>query len=587
MKGGKVELTQSKQDRVSTHGGLNDPHVADLRKSGLTDETIAASGIYTAHSQRVHDLLGMNTGSNGMVIPYLHVTDETYVRVKLDQAGKDGKRYRGPAGKQNRLYVPPMLDSETLSDVSRPLYITEGEKKALKACQEGFPCVALPGVWSWRTKDDDGNSVPIPDLDRIPWEGRIVSIVFDSDAATNPDVARAEISLAVELAQRGATVFSIRLPQGDEGKVGFDDYLIRHSVESFRTLPAEQIAPRALAVGLGRFLAKQLPVSVPLIRDLLPAEASGWIAGEEKLGKTLYALEEALCVALGRPVLGKYEVPERQRVLFIEEDDSPHLMKTRIDAFLRGYGFDPNDESVREELNAWFLVSAWSKFSLDDPEWVVSLDRTIEQFKPRVIYIDALFKVTALDIYLPRDTARVVNILDGLTRKYGCSFRVIHHFRKGQGHGRPGRGSQELNGSFVLGAWSQTSLFLEPRGKKYGEAKASVQTKLGLPPEPFKLVIESEGPPEAPTVYRLRSDSLDKESKAEPAEDKLHTLFGTLPNETPVVGETGVSKGALVTASGMPEGLVRTALNALVKKGRVKHVGTAKHNAKLYRTSDS
>ncbi len=583
-----MEVKQSKQERLATIGVLNGHHLADLRSSGLSDETITASGVHTASSGAVSELLGFPVRSIGMVIPYLNVQDETYARVKLDDGGQDGKRYRSPKESTNKLYVPPIFAAGALSDVSQDLYITEGEKKALKACQEGLFCVALPGVWSWRTKDHEdksviNNSVPISDLDRIRWEGRRVSIVFDSDAATKPEVAQAEIALANELAQRGATVFSVRLPQGEQGKVGLDDYLIVHTVDAFRALPIQQIAPRALAVGLGSFLAKQIPVSAPLIRDLLPAEANGWIAGEEKLGKTLYALEEALCLALGRPVCAKFEVPERQRVLFIEEDDSPQLVKTRIDAFLRGYGLDPSNEAVRQELDAWFLVAAWSKFSLDDPAWVVSLERTIERFRPRIIYIDALFKVTALDIYSPRDTTKLVSIFDGLTRKYGCSFRVIHHFRKGQGHGRHGRGSQELNGSFVLGAWSQTSLFLEPRGKKYGEAKLSIQTKLGPPPEAFKLVIESEGPPEAPAVYRLKADSLDKESKVEVSEDTIHSLLGSLPPEPSVTGEAGVSKAALEKASGLSKSTVRFTVDALVAKSRARLVGTARQNAKLYR----
>ncbi|ULA61621.1 MAG: hypothetical protein LZF60_340162 [Nitrospira sp.] len=566
---------------ATTYGGLTTPHRDDLHNSGLNLETIEASRIYSAHSGQVSELLGFKTISGGMVFPYLSVEDETYVRVKLNEAGQDGKRYRSPRGSTNRLYVPSTLPHGVLSDSTKALYITEGEKKALKARQEGLHCVALSGVWAWRMKEGD-TSAPISDLDRILWEGRTVSIVFDSDAATKPEVARAEIELANELARRGATVYSVRLPQGEK-KVGLDDYLVRHPVESFLALPSEQIAPRVLAIGLGSFLSKQVSVSAPLIRELLPAEANGWIAGEEKLGKTLYALEEALCLALGRSVCGKFEVPERRKVLFIEEDDSPQLVKTRIDAFLRGYGLDPDDKAVRKELDEWFFVAAWTRFSLDDPGWVVSLDRTIDRFRPRIVYIDALFKVTAQDIYSPRDTAKIVNVFDDLTRKYGCNFRIIHHFRKGQGHGRSGRGSQELNGSFVLGAWAQTSLFLEPRGKKYGEAKLSVQTKLGPPPEPFKLVIESEGPSEAPKVYRLRVESLDKESKAGVAEDTIYNLLGTLPHEPAVEDEAGISKLALVKASGFTDGTARAVLGALVNKGKAKHVGTAKQNAKLYR----
>ena len=44
--------------------------------------------------------------------------------------------------------------------------ITEGEKKALKATQEGFMTVSISGVWNWSS-----NKKPIEDLDLIRLDG--------------------------------------------------------------------------------------------------------------------------------------------------------------------------------------------------------------------------------------------------------------------------------------------------------------------------------------------------------------------------------------------------------------------------------
>jgi hypothetical protein len=153
--------------------------------------------------------------------------------VKLDAAPPDGKRYRSPSGRPNRLYIPPLLDHTVLTEVRTPLWLTEGEKKALKACQEGLACIAVPGVWSWRTRDARDQSVAIQDLEHINWSGRTVFVVYDSDVATNPKVRLAEYALAKELQRRGATVKAIRLPGGSgTEKVGLDDYLLTHSVEA-------------------------------------------------------------------------------------------------------------------------------------------------------------------------------------------------------------------------------------------------------------------------------------------------------------------------------------------------------------------
>jgi Domain of unknown function (DUF3854) len=141
------------------------------------------------------------------------------------------------------VYVPPLVSPSTLADPSTPLWLTEGEKKALKACQEGLACIALPGVWSWRTRAGrvDGKSGPVEDLDHIAWQRRTVYVVFDSDLATNPSVRDAEHALAQELRRRGARPVAIRLPGGPAAeKVGLDDYLCTHSVEALCAIePAE------------------------------------------------------------------------------------------------------------------------------------------------------------------------------------------------------------------------------------------------------------------------------------------------------------------------------------------------------------
>jgi hypothetical protein len=190
-------------------------HLQDLQASGLTIDTILESGIYSASRAEVEALLGYGAGS-GMVIPYDRAGANgtpTYARVKLDVAGRDGKRYRSPRARRNHIYIPFSIDPYALCDVHQTLIITEGEKKCLAAVQAGLVCVAFSGVWSWRHRPvKDAPGVPIDDLHVLPWATRRVVIVFDSDAATNEDVQAAERALAEELARRGAVVGIKRLP---------------------------------------------------------------------------------------------------------------------------------------------------------------------------------------------------------------------------------------------------------------------------------------------------------------------------------------------------------------------------------------
>ncbi|MBZ0167526.1 MAG: DUF3854 domain-containing protein, partial [Candidatus Omnitrophica bacterium] len=117
-----------------------------------------------------------------------------------------------------------------VSDVSVPIFIAEGAKKALKATQEGYPTIAVSGVWNWKS---DGQ--PLNDFDLIVIKGRVVFIVFDGDKFKNESVMMAEHRLALELLRRGADVRIVNLPP-KKGLDKLDDYLVRKSNADFDAL---------------------------------------------------------------------------------------------------------------------------------------------------------------------------------------------------------------------------------------------------------------------------------------------------------------------------------------------------------------
>jgi putative DNA primase/helicase len=139
-------------------------------------------------------------------------TDHWRIKVfpSIQKKDKSIAKYLQGKGAPNRLYFLPGVDLQA----NTPIWITEGEKKALKMTQEGFPCIGLGGVWSWRSGGKGyqrGYGRTLPDLDLVNWLDRKVTIVFDSDAWINMNVTQAEMALAKELQSRGARVFICRL----------------------------------------------------------------------------------------------------------------------------------------------------------------------------------------------------------------------------------------------------------------------------------------------------------------------------------------------------------------------------------------
>jgi putative DNA primase/helicase len=235
-------------------------HLADLQKSGLSDGQIAACGFFSMQERAtIRKTLRWNRNQadlgDCLAIPFPDADGNAteYIRLKPDrprEAEKNGKpiKYESPKGAPNRAYLPPMTRT-VLADVTRPLLIAEGEKKAAKADQEGFACIGLVGVYGFQKKqerDKNGNPIGprelIDELAKIPWKGRFVSVCYDSDFARNPNVRQAVWHLAETLRRHGAIVRVVWLPEGEadaddkSAKVGLDDFLVAHGPDALHEL---------------------------------------------------------------------------------------------------------------------------------------------------------------------------------------------------------------------------------------------------------------------------------------------------------------------------------------------------------------
>ena len=225
---------------------LHPEALEDLRRSGLDDTAIVAARLHTAAPGDLTRLLSarlVGQVRHVLVFPYGDAPhgapwrrSDEFVRCKLFPPVRDDQgstiRYYQRAGTPAQLYIPTRARA-ALADPTVPLLITEGEKKALKANQEGLACAAVGGLWNWQT-----GGRPIADLDRIDWCERESVIVPDADVWTRPDLLQPVFALGKELESRGAKVTVLKLPSGPAGaKIGLDDYLCTHPREAFQALP--------------------------------------------------------------------------------------------------------------------------------------------------------------------------------------------------------------------------------------------------------------------------------------------------------------------------------------------------------------
>jgi len=212
---GREEYPKHQADGLDTLQGLHPDHLADLKKSGLNDEIIISLGIHSIPPREIPRIINDPRVESLLCFPYPGLNG--FCRWKIFPSGltdKEGhkRRYHQKAGSGVHLYIPP-LAQKVLSDPTTPLYFVEGEKKAAKGCQEGYPTIGLGGLWNWVC---DGE--PIEELDQVKWEGRHVFLVPDSDAwLDRDDLLHAVYALGSELECRGAYVRMLKIsPKGGE-----------------------------------------------------------------------------------------------------------------------------------------------------------------------------------------------------------------------------------------------------------------------------------------------------------------------------------------------------------------------------------
>ena len=135
-------------------------------------------------------------------------------------------KYEAPVGSKPMIDVHPRSVA-VLGDPAVPLLIGEGLRKGDAALSHGFHCLNLSGVFGWRGTTAGGGKRRLDDFDDITLDNRRVRIVFDSDAATNPQVMTAAQRLRAMLERRGAAVQIIVLPPSANGeKQGLDDFFV-------------------------------------------------------------------------------------------------------------------------------------------------------------------------------------------------------------------------------------------------------------------------------------------------------------------------------------------------------------------------
>ena len=235
---------------------LRREHLEDLDKSGLSAETVRLMDCCSMDGYDIYRAIYGDSEvparwnrAHGYSLPYRNGAGKVATRYRMFWAAEDlaadskMPKYLSHTGADTFLYVPPGFDAAYAA--SDYLIVTEGEKKAAKAVQEGYPCVAIAGIDMWadsaaRKVEKDNHldmsyaTKLLSDLQRLA-DNRKMIILFDSDAEKKFQIQAARRRLKDALLFQAALwcrQMPMPLPEDGDRKWGLDDLLVHQDGKS-------------------------------------------------------------------------------------------------------------------------------------------------------------------------------------------------------------------------------------------------------------------------------------------------------------------------------------------------------------------
>lgn len=215
-----------------------------------------------------------------------------------------------------------------------------------------------------------------------------------------------------------------------------------------------------------------------LAQDFLPANEYALIAGEGGSFKTTVFLAILGAVAGGYDVLNGFPTGEPRNVLLISGEDSMGVLKNRLQAIIKGHGWDA--ERIRPHLHAIALRDVL----LSSPQWQADIEESALQLAACLLGLDPLADLIDFD---ENDNSSARPVIQWFRRlgTFGITPLLCHHYGKATEHKQ---GMARIRGA---SAWMNAARAIytieEKDGTRWlGCGKLSRATR----PEPRELRIE-------------------------------------------------------------------------------------------------
>jgi putative DNA primase/helicase len=429
------------------HGSAiaNPSHIKDIEASGISIEQAEAAGIFSVPPDKIGKAFALcgwgNISDTQSMLAFTYRSlngggiegcrFKPFPAVKFsDKGGREQERkYIQPKGSPNHFYLPVGVNIKG----SDPIYLTEGEKKALSMTVHGFPCIGLGGIWNFRNGakgyHQEGNKKLIKDFHLVNWRGREIYIVFDSDIAVNPNIAKAEDALAQEILKAGGRVWLIRLPYGEGLPKGVDDYLVAYGATCFNDLERFEVKPRAtiadIIFDVEDFFKLDIPPKKIILHPWIEENSIIQIFADRGTGKTMFVMSLFVAVVRGES-FGPWETITPVNCLYLDGEMAAQDTTERFLELL------PDGDRCKLFVysDAYANLIGLPKANLLDPKWRSAMKDILLKLNVKLWAIDNLSSLSpGIDENSRQDWEPINTWLLEL-RFVGITTIILHHTNK-------------------------------------------------------------------------------------------------------------------------------------------------------------
>jgi hypothetical protein len=379
----------------------------------LIENIITTVGEFAWTKEVINKLwVGYDSNTKRITFPYIN-QNKKLINIKWHKGPNGESPFSVKGHGQNTLYPMHLI----INYSKQFLIYCEGEKDVLTLLSHGYNAV---------THTTGAGSIP-RDLSLLKSFERI-AILLDNDEAGRKGTGKLANTLITKFPN--IIIEKLYWPPGSPDKYDITDFFMDNRPNDFKEILKNKLGKGYAILNAIEFEKQEYGIPTPIVEEILTARGFGTIAGSDGVGKSLLALQFAICCALGVPFLDYNTLkPVKVLLLQFELDNAELLFRYKK----MKYWFNQTYKVTPGKITNLDIVEIKEDIKLFTDQW-----NTIEQTlidsttNYDILIVDNLYTSTDKDVSANHELSKLLGRMDGIGRKYKIAMMLVNHYTKQQ-----------------------------------------------------------------------------------------------------------------------------------------------------------